>query len=761
MTSKLPQADSLRSADLRVFRLLAGLTAIATPLFGYLHLATNPNAVDSMAVRYVLTAVCLLIVALTYLHPRRSLLYVLNCTFYAYTVWALWLLAANRLEPDYAVGAMVVIGAVSVGFPNHRTLRAYLALMLAGLGFLVLTVQGPPHPHVNGGLYFAYLVLFCAVAFTMLRGRFLLSEKLAASRLRYALAAEGANDGLWDWNLATNRLHLSARWSEMLGIPHVEPELGLGRWLDRVHPEDREGLETEFELQREGRTGHFQTEFRIRHQDGGWRWFRARGVAVLDASGRVTRMAGSQMDVTAQKSAEEQLLHDAFHDALTGLPNRALFGDRLTQVLNHSMRHRQDTFVLLYLDLDRFKVVNDSLGHQAGDELLRRLADRLPALLRQEDTVARLGGDEFAVVLPNVGTVQMTRIVDRIQAELARPVRIGSRDIVTTSSMGIVTGPGEYTRAEDLLRDADIAMYRAKAQGPGRFEVFDDALHELTRDRLEMEADLRDAAGRGELRLHYQPIISLLSAEVVGFEALVRWEHPSRGLLQPDSFIPLAEETGLIVPIGEWILVEATRQAARWGGGLTINVNVSGRQLSHPDFTGHVERALADSGLESDRLQLEITESVLLRDPDAAIEVLNVLHEMGVQLYLDDFGTGYSSFSYLHRFPFDAVKLDRSFVHRMDEDPRNGAIVRALVVMAQTLGLLVVAEGVERPEEVVQLRGVECPFGQGFLFSRPLESEAAATLAPLRPGAGAAVDAAGPEVAPDPATRRNKKRPGG
>jgi diguanylate cyclase (GGDEF)-like protein/PAS domain S-box-containing protein len=761
MTSKPPQADSLRSADLRVFRMLAGLTAIATPLFGYFHLATNPGAVDSMAVRYVLALVCLLIVALTYVHPRRSLLYVLNCTFYGYTVWALWLLAANRFEPDYAVGAMVVIGAVSVGFPNHRTLGAYLTLMLAGLGLLVLRVQGAPHPHVNGGLYFAYLMLFCAVAFTMLRGRFLLSEKLAASRLRYALAAEGANDGLWDWDVTANRLHLSPRWSEMLGIPHAEPGLGLGRWLERLHPEDRDALETELELQREGRTGHFESEFRIRHQDGGWRWFRARGVAVREASGGVIRMAGSQMDVTAQKAAEEQLLHDAFHDALTGLPNRALFGDRLTQVLHHSMRHRQDTFVLLYLDLDRFKVVNDSLGHQTGDELLRRLAGRLAALLRQEDTVARLGGDEFAVVLPNVGSVQMTRVIHRIHAELARPVRIGSRDLVTTASMGIVTGPGEYTRADDLLRDADIAMYRAKAQGFGRYEVFDDALHKLTRDRLEMEADLRDAAGRGELRLHYQPIISLLSTKVVGFEALVRWEHPSRGLLPPDSFVPLAEETGLIVPIGEWVLMEATRQAARWGGGLTVNVNVSGRQLSHPDFTSHVERALADSQLQAGRLQLEITESVLLCDPDAAIEVLNVLHEMGVQLYLDDFGTGYSSFSYLHRFPIDAVKLDRSFVHRMDEDPRNGAIVRALVAMAQTLGLLVVAEGVERPEEVVQLRGVECPFGQGFLFSRPLASEAAATLAALRLTVGAATIATAPTAAPDPAARRNKKRTGG
>lgn len=732
--------SGLRRGDLRAFRRLAALAAVATPLFGFIHRVADPGASDSMAARIVLSVLCAGIVVLTYVHPRRSLLYYIYFTFYAYTAWVLALLVANRFHPDYAVGAMVVIGAVSVGFLEHRNLGVYLALTLGAIGLLVATVPAVGAPTVHGLLYFSYVTLFCALAFIMLRGRLLLGEKLAASKLRYALAAEGANDGLWDWELGAGRLYLSPRWREMLGIgeaaDHVPPEF----WLDRVHPEDRGHLEAELALHWEGKPGRFQTEFRIRHEDGSWRWFLARGLAVRDESGAVVRTAGSQTDVTDRKRAEEQLLHDAFHDGLTGLPNRALLVDRLTQVLHHSMRHRQDTFVLLYLDLDRFKLVNDSLGHAAGDELLLRIAERLSTVLRQEDTVARLGGDEFAIVLPNIAASEMTRVVQRVQAELARPAVIGSREIVTSASVGIVLGPGEYGSADEVLRDADIAMYRAKVQGPGRYEVFDDALHAETLKVLEMEAALRGAVDRGEMRLQYQPIISLASERLVGFEALVRWDHPELGLLPPAAFIPLAEETGLIVGIGEWILRAAAGQASGWGGGLAVNVNVSGRQLTHPDFVRQVGAALRESGLEPGRLQLEITESVLLRDPEAAIDVLNALRSLGVQLYLDDFGTGYSSFSYLHRFPIDAVKLDRTFIHGIDLEPRNAAIVGALMAMAQSLGLLVVAEGVERVEEVAQLRGIECPFGQGFLFSRPLEPEQAALLA--APGTPEQTDAA-------------------
>lgn len=741
MTHTNPQADRLRRGDLLAYRRLYGLAAVATLLFGYIHRAANPLAVDSMSGRLALSLLCLSIVALTYVYPRRPLLRAIYFTFYAYTAWVLALLVANRFHPDYSIGAMVVIGAVSVGFLERRHLGAYLALTLGAIGVLVTSVPSVPSPQVDGFLYFSYVTLFCALAFIMLRGRLLIEEKLAASRLRYALAAQGANDGLWDWDLTTGRLFLSPRWNEMLGIDATATEQGdrPELWLDRIHPEDRERVETELALHQDGRSEHFQSEFRVRHEDGSWRWFLARGLAVRDAAGRATRMAGSQTDITVQKRAEEQLLHDAFHDALTGLPNRALLADRLSQVLHHSLRHREETFALLYLDLDRFKLVNDSMGHAAGDQLLKELGMRIVGAVRQEDTVARLGGDEFAVVLPNVSESEISRVISRIQAEIARPIVMGNRELVTTASIGVVLGPGDYTGPADLLRDADMAMYRSKAEGPGRYGVFDRALHDRTLALLEMEADLRGAAERGELRLHYQPIMSLDSGTIAGFEALVRWNHPEKGLLQPASFIPLAEDTGLIVPLGRWILVEAAKQAAQWGDRLTINVNVSGKQLVHPDFAAHVGQALRESGLDPARLHLEITESVLLQDPTAAINVLTLLRSLGVKLYLDDFGTGYSSFTYLHLFPIDAVKLDRSFVHNMDRDPRNGAIVRALVAMARTLGLAVVAEGVERAEEVVQLRGVECPFGQGFLFSRPVEADAAGRLVvppPYLPVAG-------------------------
>lgn len=728
MTTNTPEPGYLRRGEIRTIRRLTTLAAVATPLFWFAHRAVDPGVVDPFPLRLLLTACCLGVVVLTYVRPRRSVLLLLNMVYYSYAMWAVWLLWANHLHPDFAVGAMVVVAATSIGFFDYRGLAMYVGVTLTAIG-AAATAASPTTTQLNGPLFFGYVILFSALAFVMLRDRLRLSEKLAASRLRYALAANGANDGLWDWDIAEDRLYLSGRWYEMLGVAGDDGVYGVQRWLDRVHPEDAPAVRAELELHRDGRAGHFQTEFRIRHGDGTWRWFDARGVGVRDEAGTVIRMAGSQTDITARKSAEAQLVHDAFHDALTGLPNRALLADRLEQVLTNSRRHRKDTFALLYLDLDRFKVVNDTLGHAAGDELLQRAAARLAAPLRQGDTVARLGGDEFAIVLPNVGARDIAKVVERVQAAVSRPIRIGTRELATTASIGVVLGPGAYTEAAEILRDADIAMYRAKAQGPGRYAVFDEAIQEHTVAQLELEADLRGAVERGELRLEYQPILSLVSGRLVGFEALVRWEHPGRGLLAPADFVALAEESGVIVPIGEWVLREAAVQAAAWGGGLTVNVNVSGRQLAHPKFAAHVAAALVASGLEPGRLQLEITESVLLRDPDAAIEVLEALREMGVQLYLDDFGTGYSSFTYLHLFPIDAVKLDRSFVHRMDEDTRNDAIVRALLAMAQSLGLLVVAEGVERTEEAEHLLELGCPFGQGYLFSRPLTREAAARIA--------------------------------
>jgi diguanylate cyclase (GGDEF)-like protein len=439
-------------------------------------------------------------------------------------------------------------------------------------------------------------------------------------------------------------------------------------------------------------------------------------------------MAGSQTDITDRKRTEEQLLHEALHDPLTGLPNRALLLDRLRQVFRRRVRSPDPGFAVLFVDLDRFKVINDSLGHAAGDELLVVVTRRLKAAIRLEDTVARLGGDEFAVVLSDLpGEAELVRIVSRIHAEIATPVRLRDREVVTTASIGIAIGPAGYARAEDMLRDADLAMYRAKGQGPGQYVLFDQAMQSRTLAALELETDLRRAIELGELRLQYQPIVSLPARQLTGFEALVRWHRPGHGVLPPGDFIPLAEQTGLIVGLGRWVLQEACRQmhvwqtSARAEAPLAISVNVSGRQLTHPGFVSDVADALHSSGLQPEHLRLELTESVLLSDPDAALPVLARLHALGVLLHLDDFGTGYSSFSYLHRFPIDAVKIDRSFVHGMDSNPRNAAIVRTLVVLAQTLGVAVLAEGVETTEEFAELEEISCPGGQGFLFAPPLD----------------------------------------
>jgi diguanylate cyclase (GGDEF)-like protein len=384
------------------------------------------------------------------------------------------------------------------------------------------------------------------------------------------------------------------------------------------------------------------------------------------------------------------------------------------------------------VDLDRFKVINDSLGRAAGDALVREVGARLRAAAGDADTVARLGADQFAVLLAGVREGDATRFAARLQAEVAAPMVLAGREVVTTASVGVALGPAGYRQAEDLLRDADLATYRAKAHGPARVELFDREVHARTLDRLELETDLRVAADRGELRLHYQPIVALGDEHLTGFEALVRWQHPQRGLLPPLEFIPLAEETGLIHEIGRWVLREACRQAGEWRRALpaappfSVSVNVSARQLAQPDLVANVAHALADAGLEPPSLRLELTESALLADPDAALDVLLALQAVGVRLDLDDFGTGYSSFRYLHRFPIDAVKIDRSFVRGVNQDARNAAIMRTLVVLAETLGMQVVAEGIETPEEMFQVRGIRCGLGQGFYFSTPLDADAAA-----------------------------------
>lgn len=556
---------------------------------------------------------------------------------------------------------------------------------------------------------------------------------LLESEERYALAARGANDGLWDWNLKTNEVYFSPRWKSMLGC---RDDIGnsLSEWFDRVHPQDIKRLKATLSAHLKGITLHFENEHRMLHQDGTYRWVLSRGLAVRNANGHVYRMAGSQTDVTERKQAEAQLLHDAVHDALTLLPNRVLFMERLGHALRRAKRQPNYLFAVLFLDLDRFKVINDSLGHMIGDQLLVAIARRLEACSRFGDTVARLGGDEFTMLLENIQNVEeATFVANRIQKELTLPFNLSGHEVFTAASIGIAVSNTGYNQPEDLLRDADTTMYRAKSLTKGRSEVFDSSMHTQAIALLELETDLRRALERQEFRLHYQPIVALASNRITGFEALLRWQHPRRGLVSPAQFISVAEETGLIVPIGWWVLREACRRLHLWQVQfpsivpLTISANISGKQFVQPDMVEQICKTLQETGLDASCLGLEITESSIMGNVDATT-TLKQLRSQGVKLFLDDFGTGYSSLSHLHCFPFNSLKIARSFVSRMSADGENSAIVRTIVTLAHSLGMDVTAEGVETATQLAQLKAIKCEQGQGYLFSKPVESEAAAAL---------------------------------
>lgn len=436
-------------------------------------------------------------------------------------------------------------------------------------------------------------------------------------------------------------------------------------------------------------------------------------------------------DLFVKRATQEHLLYSTLHDSLTGLPNRSLFTERLRHSMRRTARHPDDMFAVLFLDLDRFKDVNDNLGHFAGDELLRAVARRLEACLRPEDTVARLSGDEFAILLESISdTSDAGRVAERIEEALSFPINLGGAEITTSASMGIVTSSMSQEQPEQLLRSADMAMYRAKAAGRARYEMFDRAMHTDALIRLQLETDLRRAVEQGEFRLHYQPLVSLRTGRITGLEALLRWEHPQRGLVQPGDFIPIAEETGLIVRIGRWVLNEACRQLKAWHDAhprdepLSMNVNLSVKQFGQTDLMDQIANALRTSGIPPGCLRLEITEAALIDKGAAAMALLGQIKQLGVQVYLDDFGTGYSSLIYLHRLPIDAIKIDRDLVNTMDSDEKNLRLVRTILTFAQIIGVRAEAEGISSAEQLRELRALKCEHGQGFLFSAPIPHDA-------------------------------------
>jgi len=555
------------------------------------------------------------------------------------------------------------------------------------------------------------------------------------SEERYALAVSGANDGIWDWNLTTGIAYFSPRWKAMLGYRDDEIGFGIEEWFSRVHPEDNTGLRKALEAHLAGHQPHFEHEHRMFNKSDTPIWVLSRGLAVRGAGGNATRIAGSLTDTTARKRAEEQLLHDALYDALTQLPNRTLFLDHLSLAMEQARRRKDSMVALLFMDLDRFKNINDSLGHSVGDELLIELARRLTQFLRPGDTVARLGGDEFVILLNDVqGAGDATRVAERVQDLICEKLLVGGREVFTSASIGVALSNSSYKAPEEILRDADTAMYRAKAAGRGCYQVFDQTMHRSVVALLRIETELRQAVENKQFVMHYQPIISLEDKRIVGFEGLVRWRHPERGLVSPSSFIAVAEETGLIVPLGWWVLEQACRHAREWqrvvpmDPPLYVSVNVSGKVVMQPDMYDRVVAILEETGLAPTSLRLEITENVIMDHGDLALQKLAQFHRLGVQFSVDDFGTGYSSLSYLQRFSYDTLKIDRSFISGMDSAGDASAIVKTIVALANMLNIDVVAEGVETAVQLEMLREIGCSHAQGFWFSKPVDRTAAQAM---------------------------------
>ncbi len=569
-----------------------------------------------------------------------------------------------------------------------------------------------------------------------------ITERKAAEAARLASAAslaaaqQLANLGSWDEDLATGQFAWSDESFRICGYAPQSFTPTAERLVAAIHPDDREAVRLARQVATDGGAA-WELDFRIVRPNGEVRILHQQAEVIRDAQGRPIRRHGVVLDVTERRALEARLQHQATHDPLTGLPNRALFLDRLDQALARSRRGGAPSTVI-FLDLDNFKDVNDTLGHDAGDQLLIAAAERLRHCLRDEDTLARLGGDEFAALLEGISAIgEAVRAAERLGEALGTPLTVESRAHHVTASIGIVISTPEHTRPDDLLRDADIAMYRAKGAGGARYALFDPAMQDQLVARLALVDELRQALERQEFVLHFQPQIALTSGQVRCVETLVRWQHPTRGFIAPTEFIALAEETGLIRPLGRWVLEEACRQAASWsfscaGNAPAISVNLSAHEFQDPDLVAEIARVLQVTGLAPLRLELEITESALMEDAPATLATLGRLKYLGVQLAIDDFGTGYSSLAYLKRFPVDTLKIDKAFIDGLGTETEDTAIVTAIITLAQTLGLQVVAEGVETATQVAQLRLLSCGLAQGYYFARPLDE--ATLTARLRQG---------------------------
>jgi diguanylate cyclase (GGDEF)-like protein/PAS domain S-box-containing protein len=550
---------------------------------------------------------------------------------------------------------------------------------------------------------------------TMLEALEQTQQKLRASEARYALAATGVNDGLWEWDVSAGDMYFSARWMEMLGYAPTEHHATLAFWAEHIHPDDIVRLKPQLIDHLKGNSTIYEAEYRMRHQDNTYRWVLVRGIAQHEGH-QAVRMAGSLTDITQR----------GVFDPLTGLPNRQLMNEYLKHAHSYSQRHDDAPAAVLFIDLNRFKEVNDSLGHQTGDLLLLEFSKRLQATLRGEDKIARLGGDEFVVLIEGLDQAAVLAVAERLSQETSRVYELAGHQVFSSSSIGIVTHLQRYEQTSDILRDADIAMYRSKAQKIP-FLLFSDDMFKQVSDRQRLESDLRQAIAKQELFLVYQPVVNLKSRAIVGFETLLRWNHPD-GLIPPVEFIPIAEDTGLIIPIGAWVLEQACRQLQTWiqtfgCSDLYITVNLSSRQLAQSNLVPFIQTLLEQTALPARSLQLEITESVIIENQQAAIEKLQALKDMGIRILMDDFGTGYSSLNYLTNLPIDRLKLDRSFINQIEHNPKILEVVRTILTLAKNVDMSVIAEGIETASQATLLTELECGFGQGYLFAKPQRIE--------------------------------------
>jgi diguanylate cyclase (GGDEF)-like protein/PAS domain S-box-containing protein len=559
----------------------------------------------------------------------------------------------------------------------------------------------------------------------------------------FKIVTENAADMIALVDVKGRRLYNSPAYKRILG--YSAAELGETSAFEQIHPEDRFKV---LEAAREARETGIgkRLEYRIKHKDGSWRVLESLANTIRDGNGQVAKLVIVNRDITERKRAEQQLEHNLFHDALTGLPNRRWFLDRLQHLFVRARRNSDHPYALLLANVDHFKVFNDTLSPAAGDHVLAEIARRIGACLRQDDTVAhdnsgspvaepvlsRLGGDEFTILLDGVGDPSdAMRVAKRIQEAVAEPFFIDSREVRASISLGIALGAASNERPENVLKDADVAMRRAKALGGSRCEVFDEAMHTRAVGRLRLEADLRSAMTEHQFRVFYQPVVQLDTRRIVGFEALLRWQHPTQGLISPYRFIEAAEDTGLLVSIGHWLMLQACRQLLEWeinnvsGQPINITVNVSERQFADARLLNDIQEALRETGVDPARLQLEMTESVAAADPKLTVTVFSHLKHMGIGVILDDFGIGSSSLSGLRHFPVDALKIDRSLVMEMQTDRTASDMVEVIITLAHKMNLRVIAEGIETARQVERLRELGCEFGQGYYFSQPLEAKAA------------------------------------